>query len=112
MVKYHSLDATFGALSHPIRRAILARLARGEAAVTELAAPFHISLPALLKHLRILAQVGLITSKKQGRVHTCRLNAAPMQQAAEWLAFYEAFWNNRLDALGEYLEGTNDSGQP
>lgn len=111
MVKYYSLDATFGALSHPIRRAILARLARGEAAVTELAAPFHISLPALLKHLRILGQVGLITNKKAGRVHTCRLNAAPMQQAAEWLAFYETFWNNRLDALGEYLEGTSDSGQ-
>ena len=104
-----TLDTTFGALSHPIRREILTRLAYGEAAVTELAAPFNISLPALLKHICILEKVGLLVSKKEGRVHICRLNAAPMQEAAEWLAFYQRYWNRKLDALGEFLEENGES---
>jgi DNA-binding transcriptional ArsR family regulator len=104
-----ALDATFGALAHPIRREILTRLAYGEAAVTELATPFNISLPAMLKHIGILEKVGLLVSKKEGRVHICRLNAAPMQEAAEWLAFYQKYWNRKLDALGEFLEGNGES---
>ena len=105
MVNYSpSLDETFGALAHPVRREILTRLARGEAAVTELAAPFRLSLPAMLKHIRILERVGLLASKKMGRVHLCRLTAGPLQDAAEWLAFYEQYWTLQLDALGEFLE--------
>ncbi len=110
MVKYYlSLDGTFSALAHPIRREILKRLSRGEAAITELAAPFNISLQAVLKHIRILEKSGLVSSIKTGRVHLCRLNAAPIQEAAEWLAFYENYWNNKLDSLGEFLEENNDS---
>ena len=102
------LDGTFRALSHPVRRTILTHLARGEAPVTVLAGPFNISLPAMLKHIRVLENVGLVTSQKSGRVHTCRLNAAPMQEAAEWLAFYEKYWNRKLDNLGDFLETTRD----
>lgn len=112
MVNYSTaLDNTFGALAHPIRREILARIARGEATVSELAAPASISLPAMLKHIRILEKVGLVVSKKEGRVHICRLNAAPMQEAAEWLAFYKKSWNGKLDALGEFLEENGETSE-
>ena len=103
-----ALDGTFRALAHPVRRTILAQLARGEAPVTMLAAPFKVSLPMMLKHIHVLENVGLVTSQKSGRVHTCRLNAAPMQEAAEWLAFYEKYWNRKLDDLGDFLETTRD----
>lgn len=105
MVNYSSptLDRTFSALSDPTRRAILARLAQGEASVTELAAPFDVSLPAVSKHLRVLEQSGLMRRHKEGRVHHCRLVAGPLQDAAEWLAFYERFWEGKLDALADYL---------
>jgi len=91
MVKYitDSLDATFGALSDSTRRAILDRLTRGEARVTELAAPFHISLPAVSKHLRILANARLLTRKKHGRIQLCRLEAGPLRNATAWLARYQ-----------------------
>jgi DNA-binding transcriptional ArsR family regulator len=108
MVNYSSgvLDATFGALADPTRRAILARLARGEAMVTELAEPFHVSLPAISKHLRVLESAGLLEREIDGRVHRCRLAAEPMKDAAAWIAQYRAFWETQFDALEKYLEET------
>jgi DNA-binding transcriptional ArsR family regulator len=100
-----TLNQTFSAVSHPARRAILARLARGEATVTELAAPFKgkKSLPAISRHLRILEQAGLLSRRKVGRIHHCRLVAAPLGAASAWLATYQRFWDAQLDALDEYL---------
>lgn len=105
MVKYLSisLDATFAALADPTRRAILARLARGEPSVTELAEPFEVTLPAISKHLRVLERAGLIIRQKKGRVHHFRLVARPMKDAAEWVASYRRFWEEQFDALTEYL---------
>ena len=106
MVKYSEplLDATFGALADPTRRAILARLAQGHAMVTELAEPFRVSLPAISKHLRVLESAGLLHREIDGRVHRCRLAAAPMKDAAAWIAQYRAFWESQFDALAKYLE--------
>ena len=109
MVYYSSnLDLTFSALSDPTRRAIISRLAEGEAAISELAAPFEMSLPAVTKHIRVLEKAGLLTRKKQGRVQYCRLNAAPMRDATNWLAFYQKFWDEKLDSLADYLEGESE----
>jgi DNA-binding transcriptional ArsR family regulator len=108
MVKYStSLDATFSALSDPTRRTILSTLRRGHASVTELARPHDISMPAILKHLNVLEQAGLIEQRKTGRVRMCRLTVGPMQQAADWLSLYRAFWENQLDNLGRFLERTD-----
>jgi DNA-binding transcriptional ArsR family regulator len=106
MVNYSAtlLDATFGALADPTRRAILARLARGEAMVTELAEPFRISLPAISKHVRVLEAAGLLEREVDGRVHRCRLAAQPMKNAAAWIEQYRAFWELQFDALAKYLE--------
>jgi DNA-binding transcriptional ArsR family regulator len=108
MVNYSAapLDLTFSALSHPIRREIINQLTRGSASIKKLATPFDISLPGFLKHIKILEDAGLVTTTKNGRVRYCQLNAGPMQDAAEWLAVYEQFWNLQLDALDEYLEET------
>jgi len=108
MVNYSAapLDATFGALADPTRRAILARLARGEAMVTELAEPFAMSLPAISKHLRVLESAGLLQREIDGRIHRCRLAAEPMKDAAAWIAPYRAFWETQFDALEKYLEAT------
>jgi DNA-binding transcriptional ArsR family regulator len=112
MVKYSAnLDATFSALGDPPRRAILATLQRGHASVSELARPHDISMPAILKHLNVLEQAGLIEQKKTGRVRMCRLTVAPMQQAADWLSLYRIFWENQLDNLGKFLERTNPKKQ-
>jgi DNA-binding transcriptional ArsR family regulator len=100
------LDATFGALSDPTRRAILARLARGEATVSELAEPFNISLPAISKHLRVLESAGLLQREIDGRMHRCRLAPQPMKDAAAWIEKYRVFWENQFDALAKYLEST------
>jgi DNA-binding transcriptional ArsR family regulator len=100
------LDATFGALADPTRRAILARLARGEATVTELAAPFDVSLPAVSKHLRVLESAGLLRREIDGRIHRCRLAPEPMKDAAAWIERYRVFWDGQLDALANYLEST------
>jgi DNA-binding transcriptional ArsR family regulator len=110
MVKYSEgrLDATFAALSDATRRGILARLARGEASVSELAAPYQMSLPAVSKHLRVLEGARLIVRRKSGRVHRCGLAAQPMRSAAEWIAQYRRFWENQLDALSWYLEKTQN----
>jgi len=105
MVKYYSdsLDATFAALSDPTRRAILERLARGAASVTELAEPFAVSLPAISKHLKVLRQAGLLAREKDGRVHRCCMVVGPMKDAALWIDRYRRFWERQFDALGNYL---------
>ncbi|MGH9792627.1 MAG: ArsR/SmtB family transcription factor, partial [Candidatus Acidiferrales bacterium] len=98
MVKYlpPALDATFGALADPTRRAILARLAHGETSVSELAQPFRMSLPAVTKHLRVLEHARLIAHHKNGRVRRCRLHPQPLKDAAEWIAFYQCFWDEQF----------------
>lgn len=107
MVKYQSaLDVTFAALSDPTRRSILARLARGESSVTELAEPHDMSLPAISKHLHVLEDAGLLKREKDGRIHRCQLNARPMKQAANWIARYERFWEGQFDSLAKYLNET------
>ena len=107
MVNHSSapLDATFAALSDATRRGILARLARqGETSVSDLAAPYKMSLPAVSKHLRVLQHAGLISRQKNGRVHRCRLRAEPMKDAAAWIEHYRQFWEAQLDSLARYLE--------
>ncbi|HEY3170502.1 MAG TPA: metalloregulator ArsR/SmtB family transcription factor [Thermoanaerobaculia bacterium] len=108
MVNYsEALDATFGALADPTRRAILAHLALSpESSVGDLARPFAMSLPAISKHLRVLEGAGLLARRRDGRVHHCHLVASPMKTAAEWMAHYREFWEARLDALERYLSET------
>lgn len=98
------LDETFFALSDPTRRAILARLAAGDASVAELSAPFSISAPAISKHLRVLERAGLLAQHRDGRVRQCHLLAEPLKEAAEWVEKYRQFWEGQLDRLAEYLE--------
>jgi DNA-binding transcriptional ArsR family regulator len=97
------LDATFGALADPTRRAILARLALGETSVTELAAPFHISLPAVTKHLKVLQQAGLITRGRQAQWRPCRIEPRALRTAADWIDPYRRMWETQLDRLDDYL---------
>lgn len=113
MVKFQEtqLDRTFSALSDPTRRALLARLeAEDGLSVSELAQPFPVSLPAVMKHLDVLSDAGLITRTKTGRTVSCRLNAAPMEEAMGWLARYQRFWTERLDALAALLEARRQEG--
>src|SRR5690349_10586282 len=98
-----SLTLTFSALSDPTRRAILARLARGEATVNELAAPFDISLPAVSKHLSILERSGLIERRKTSRSRPCRLKPAPLKEATDWIERYRRTWEESFDKLDDYL---------
>jgi DNA-binding transcriptional ArsR family regulator len=109
MVKYSSrmLNRTFAALADPTRRSILAHLARGDKCVTHLAKPHAMSLPAVSKHLRVLEKAGLLRRQRYGRVHEMRLDAKPLQQAAQWVAEYRKFWQGSLDRLAEYLEKEN-----
>jgi DNA-binding transcriptional ArsR family regulator len=106
MVNYKGrLDHTFMALTDPTRRAILAHLERRDgASISELAKPFTIRLPAVMKHLDVLADAGLITRSKSGRTVTVRLRAQPMREAMEWLRRYERFWSSNLDRLTSYAE--------
>ena len=97
------LDATFAALADPTRRAILARLASGEATVTELAAPFDMSQPAVSKHLKVLQRAGLITQGRKAQWRPCRLEAAPLKEVADWVEHYRRFWEQSFDRLDEYL---------
>jgi DNA-binding transcriptional ArsR family regulator len=100
-----SLDCTFSALADPTRRALLARLSESEdLSVSELAKPFAMSLPAVMKHLDVLADAGLVAREKSGRIVSCRLKAEPMQEANDWLNRYQRFWNDRLDQLAAFLE--------
>jgi DNA-binding transcriptional ArsR family regulator len=113
MVKYSApeLDATFAALSDATRRGILARLAQGEASVSDLAAPYDISLPAVLKHLRVLERAKLIAQRKDGRVNRCRLVPEPMKDAAEWTEHYRRFWEKQFHALARFLAQSQRKGK-
>ncbi|MCG2639120.1 ArsR family transcriptional regulator [Bradyrhizobium sp. CCBAU 11434] len=107
MVKYkdEALDRTFAALSDPTRRALLARLVENEnLSVSELAAPFPVSLPAIMKHLDVLTDAGLIVREKTGRTVSCRLTAQPMEQAMNWLNRYAQFWSESFDRLAAFVE--------
>jgi len=97
------LSATFAALADPTRRAILARLASGEASVTELAKPFAITLPAVTKHLKVLQRAGLISQGRQAQWRPCRLEAKPLREISDWVERYRRFWEERLDRLEDYL---------
>jgi DNA-binding transcriptional ArsR family regulator len=99
-----ALSDTFAALADPTRRAILARLARGETSVGELAEPFDISAPAISRHLRVLESAGLIERRAEAQWRMCRLRGAPLREAAAWLERYSAFWEQSLDRLTQYLE--------
>ena len=98
------LDAVFSALADPTRRAILSRLASGEASVNEIAAPFQISQPAVSKHLNVLEQAGLLRRSARGRERICALEPGALEDAHDWLAYYERYWNERLGALESLLE--------
>ncbi|HUN56702.1 MAG TPA: metalloregulator ArsR/SmtB family transcription factor [Candidatus Binataceae bacterium] len=98
------LTATFAALADPTRRAILARLASGEASVTELAEPFRMSLPAVSKHLKVLERAGLIARGRDAQWRPCRLEARALKSAAEWIEQYRRFWEESLDRLDDYLQ--------
>lgn len=105
MVKYSALDRTFGALADPTRREILERLAEGPASISELAGQAAgMSMPGLLKHVRILEQAQLVTTEKQGRVRQCRLDPGQLDDASRWIRAYRRRWESRLDRLGSYLE--------
>jgi DNA-binding transcriptional ArsR family regulator len=105
MDKYSKgLNATFFALGDPTRRAILGALSKGQASVSELAKPHKISLPAVMKHLRVLEDAGLVSQHKTGRVRHCRLTAKPLLQASDWLSEYQMFWEKQFDALDRYLK--------
>jgi DNA-binding transcriptional ArsR family regulator len=97
------LSTTFAALADPTRRAILARLASGETSVTELAEPFEMSLPAISKHLKVLARAGLIARSREAQRRPCRLEAGPLRDAAEWIDDYRRFWEESFDRLDDYL---------
>jgi DNA-binding transcriptional ArsR family regulator len=97
------LTTTFAALSDPTRRAILARLATGQATVTELAAPFAMSLPAVSRHLKVLEHAGLITRRREAQWRPCRIKAGPLKDVADWVAHYRRFWTESLDRLDDYL---------
>jgi len=101
-----SLSQVFGALADPTRRAILARLAKGEATVGELAAPFAITLPAVSRHLRVLRQARLIEQRVDAQWRMCILTATPLREASDWIDAYRAFWEGRLDRLADYLNAT------
>src|SRR6476659_9266505 len=98
------LSATFAALADPTRRAILARLANGEATVMQLAQPFDMSLPAVSKHLKVLQKAGLIEQGREAQWRPCRLQAGPLRDAANWVEQYRQFWEQSLDRLGDYLK--------
>ena len=98
-----TLDRTFAALADPTRRAILARLASGQASVTELAAPFAMSLPAVSKHLKVLERAGLVARGRRAQWRPAQLQAEPLHEVADWLADYRRFWEERMDRFDEYL---------
>jgi DNA-binding transcriptional ArsR family regulator len=97
------LSETFGALADPTRRAILARLASGEASVTELSRPFAMSMPAISKHLKVLERAGLVARGREAQWRPCRLRAGPLQDVAGWVEHYRQFWEESFDRLDDYL---------
>jgi DNA-binding transcriptional ArsR family regulator len=100
-----SLSLVFAALADPTRRAILVRLSEGERSVNELAAPFEISLPGISRHLKVLEKAGLIERTRNAQWRPCRLQAAPLKGAADWIGHYKRFWEESFDRLDEYLKG-------
>jgi DNA-binding transcriptional ArsR family regulator len=104
------LSSTFAALADPTRRAILARLVGGEATVTDLAAPFAMSLPAVSKHLKVLERAGLIERGRTGQWRPCRLAAAPLREVAEWMEPYRQFWDESYTRLDDYLKELKEHG--
>lgn len=103
MVDHDQLDETFGALANSTRRALLARLAEGEANVTELAEPFELSLPAISKHLKVLEQAGLIRRSKHAQYRPCALDAAPLAKVSAWTEQYRPIWEARFDRMDDFL---------
>ena len=97
------LSVTFAALADPTRRAILSRLSRGEASVTELAKPFDLSLPGVSKHLKVLQRAGLITQSRNAQWRPCRLEGARLQEASEWVGEFRRFWDESFERIDEYL---------
>src|SRR5688572_15026003 len=118
MVKFNDaadrdpLSATLSALAHPARRAILARLAAGEASVSELAAPFDMSLPAVSKHLKVLERAGLVARGREAQWRPSRLEAAPLRAVADWVEHYRRHWEGSLDRLDAYLRETRSEEDP
>jgi DNA-binding transcriptional ArsR family regulator len=106
-----SLNATFAALADPTRRAILARLASGEATVSELAAPFDMSLPGISKHLKVLQRAGLIEQGRQAQWRPCRLQAEPLREVADWVGQYRRHWEESFERLDSYLRDLQDEQQ-
>ena len=105
------LSATFAALADPTRRAILQRLAKGERPVTDLAAPFKMSLPAVSKHLKVLERAGLIARSRRAQQRPCRIQPAPLREAADWIARYKRGWEESFDRLDEYLRDVHKQPQ-
>jgi DNA-binding transcriptional ArsR family regulator len=106
------LSATFGALADPTRRAILARLSKGPATVTELAKPFEMTLPAVSKHLKVLERAGLIERGREAQWRPCQLRARPLEEAAEWVERYRDLWEERFDRLDEFLKQLQRGDKP
>jgi DNA-binding transcriptional ArsR family regulator len=104
-----ALDLAFAALADPTRRRIVSRLTRGEARVTDLAQPFHMSLNAVSKHVKVLERAGLVRRERLGREHYLHLRAAPLREVARWTSRYERFWNQRLDALEQFLAESKEA---
>jgi DNA-binding transcriptional ArsR family regulator len=105
------LDSTFAALADPTRRAILARLASGDASVTALARPFEMSLPAVSKHLKVLERAGLIARGRNAQWRPCRLEAGPLKEVADWVGDYQAFWEESYERLDDYLQELQRKGE-
>ncbi len=107
MVKYMGrselLDLAFGALADPTRRAILSRLASGEASVSDLAKPFEMTLPAVSKHLKVLQRAGLVTQSREAQWRPCKLEAAPLKEVADWVERYRVYWEQSFESLEDYL---------
>ncbi len=110
MAKQQALDGIFRALADPTRRAVVHRLVRGPASVSELAAPFDMKLPTFMKHLRVLEDGGLIRSTKRGRVRTCEIQPRRLAEAEDWIAKHRAIWESRLDRLEAFLDEQGTQG--
>ena len=108
MTEPNALDAAFAALANPTRRAILARLAEGQATVNALAEPFDMSLPAVSKHIRVLEDAGLVTRGRDAQFRPCTLNAAPLAAVAHWTDQYRHIWNARFDIMESLIANTKD----
>ena len=106
--EHASLDLMFQALADPTRRGMVERLSRGPASVSELAEPFHMSLPAVVQHLQVLEQSGLVKTQKVGRVRTCTIDTGALSRAEQWINERRMSWNRRLDRLGEFLAAEED----